>query len=280
MYCPNCGKELKHNETFCNNCGTTIFNERQNILRITIISIIILTITTSILAFIILQQTSKSTMALNDNKNYLEKSIIQYPIFTGSRVLVEVKTNNPFIKPNNEIMNATKYRLEQNLINNDYYNPIVQQVAKNKFIIYIEDEFDRKTITKILELQPILEFKKNISNNSYEKETFKNSNLTISDVKKVNYEKINNNMYVVIIEFNKVGTKKFKQLTKELLHKHLAIFINGELMSAPFIQEVIPNGKAQISGGTDGFSLEEAKEITNVLNASLIPTSITIIDIK
>lgn len=280
MYCPNCGKELKHNETFCNNCGTTIFNERQNILRITIISIIILTITTSILAFIILQQTSKSTMALNDNKNYLEKSIIQYPIFTGSRVLVEVKTNNPFIKPNNEIMNATKYRLEQNLINNNYYNPIVQQVAKNKFIIYIEDEFDRKTITKILELQPILEFKKNISNNSYEKETFKNSNLTISDVKKVNYEKINNNMYVVIIEFNKVGTKKFKQLTKELLHKHLAIFINGELMSAPFIQEVIPNGKAQISGGTDGFSLEEAKEITNVLNASLIPTSITIIDIK
>lgn len=280
MYCPNCGKELKHNETFCNNCGTTIFNERQNTLRITIISIIILTITTSILAFIILQQTSKSTMALNDNKNYLEKSIIQYPIFTGSRVLVEVKTNNPFIKPNNEIMNATKYRLEQNLINNDYYNPIVQQVAKNKFIIYIEDEFDRKTITKILELQPILEFKKNISNNSYEKETFKNSNLTISDVKKVNYEKINNNMYVVIIEFNKVGTKKFKQLTKELLHKHLAIFINGELMSAPFIQEVIPNGKAQISGGTDGFSLEEAKEITNVLNASLIPTSITIIDIK
>lgn len=280
MYCPNCGKELKHNETFCNNCGTTIFNERQNILRITIISIIILTITTSILAFIILQQTSKSTMALNDNKNYLEKSIIQYPIFTGSRVLVEVKTNNPFIKPNNEIMNATKYRLEQNLINNDYYNPIVQQVAKNKFIIYIEDEFDRKTITKILELQPILEFKKNISNNSYEKETFKNSNLTISDVKKVNYEKINNNMYVVIIEFNKVGTKKFKQLTKELLHKHLAIFINGELMSAPFIQEVIPNGKAQISGGSDGFSLEEAKEITNVLNASLIPTSITIIDIK
>lgn len=280
MYCPNCGKELKHNEKFCNNCGTTIFNERQNILRITIISIIILTITTSILAFVILLQTSKSTMALNDNKNYLEKSIIQYPIFTGSRVLVEVKTNNPFIKPNNEIMNATKYRLEQNLINNDYYNPIIQQVAKNKFIIYIEDEFDRKTITKILELQPILEFKKNISNNSYEKETFKNSNLTISDVKRVNYEKINNNMYVVIIEFNKVGTKKFKQLTKELLHKHLAIFINGELMSAPFIQEVIPNGKAQISGGTDGFSLEEAKEITNVLNASLIPTSITIIDIK
>lgn len=51
-------------------------------------------------------------------------------------------------------------------------------------------------------------------------------------------------------------------------------------MSAPTIQETIIGGKAQISGGTYGFSLDEAKKMTDMLNASIIPTSIKIIDIK
>lgn len=281
MYCQNCGKELENNAKFCNECGTTISNKIKNILLIAIMSIIILAITISMLAFVILRQTNKSTITISNNENYLEKSIVQYPIFTGSRVLVEVKTNNIFKKPNKEIMNATQYRLEQNLINNGHYEPIVQQVAKDKFIVYIEDEFDKKVITKILELQPVLEFKKHISNKSYEKETFENSDLTISDLKSVSYEKTDYNGYVITIEFNKIGAEKFAKLTKELIDKQLAIFINGELMSAPTIRETITGGKAQISGGgTNGFSLDEAKKMTDMLNTSIIPTSIKIIDIK
>lgn len=280
MYCQNCGKELENNAKFCSECGTTISNKIKNILLIAIMSIIILAITISMLAFVILRQTNKSTITISNNENYLEKSIVQYPIFTGSRVLVEVKTNNIFKKPNKEIMNATQYRLEQNLINNGHYEPIVQQVAKDKFIVYIEDEFDKKVITKILELQPVLEFKKHISNKSYEKETFENSDLTISDLKSVSYEKTDYNGYVITIEFNKIGAEKFAKLTKELIDKQLAIFINGELMSAPTIRETITGGKAQISGGDNGFSHEEAKKFTDMLNASIIPTSIKIIDIK
>ena len=177
MFCKNCGKEIDDNTKFCNECGTIVSNKTQskNLLLIAITSIIILAITTSMLALVIMRQTNKSTISISNNDKYLEKSIIQYPIFTGSRVLVEVKTNKIFTKPNKEIMNATQYRLEQNLIQNGHYKPIVQQVSPNKFIVYIEDEFDEKVIENILKLQPVLEFKKHISDKSYEKETFENS---------------------------------------------------------------------------------------------------------
>lgn len=282
MFCKNCGKEIDDNTKFCNECGTIVSNKTQskNLLLIAITSIIILAITTSMLALVIMRQTNKSTISISNNDKYLEKSIIQYPIFTGSRVLVEVKTNKIFTKPNKEIMNATQYRLEQNLIQNGHYKPIVQQVSPNKFIVYIEDEFDEKVIENILKLQPVLEFKKHISDKSYEKETFENSDLTISDLKSVNYEKTDYNGYIINIEFNKTGTEKFANLTKELIGKQLAIFINGELMSAPRIREAITAGTAQISGGFNGFSYKEAKEMTDMLNASIIPISIKIIDIK
>lgn len=282
MFCKNCGKEIDDNTKFCNECGTIVSNKTQSksILLIAITSIIILAITTSMLALVIMRQTNKSTISISNNDNYLEKSIIQYPIFTGSRVLVEVKTNKIFTKPNKEIMNATQYRLEQNLIQNGHYKPIVQQVSPNKFIVYIEDEFDEKVIENILKLQPVLEFKKHISDKSYEKETFENSDLTISDLKSVNYEKTDYNGYIINIEFNKTGTEKFANLTKELIGKQLAIFINGELISAPTIREAITGGTAQISGGFNGFSYEEAKEMADMLNSSIIPINIKIIDIK
>lgn len=282
MFCQNCGKELDDNAKFCSECGMTISNKTQskNILLIAIISISILAITISTLAFLIIRQSNKTTITISNNENYLEKSMIQYPLFTGSRVLVNVKTNKMFSQPNKTIMNATQYRLEQNLINNGHYRSIVQQVAKDKFIVYIEDEFDEKVIENILELQPVLEFKKHISDKSYEKESFENSDLTTSDLKSVSYEKSNYNGYVINIEFNKTGKDKFANLTKELIGKQLVIFVNGELMSAPTIREAITGGTAQITGGLNGFSYDEAKKITDMLNASIISTKIKILDIK
>lgn len=280
MFCQNCGNELENNAKFCSECGTTISNKTKNILLITITSIIILAITIIMLTFVILQQTNKSTITISNNENYLEKSIVQYPIFTGSRVLVEVKTNNIFTKPNKEIMNATQYKLEQNLIKNGYYKPTVQQVASNKFIVYIEDEFDKNVIENILKLQPTLEFKKHISDKNYDETAFENTDLGITDLKNATYEKTDYNGYVINLEFNNLGTQKFAKLTNELIGKQLAIFVNGELLSSPTIQEAISGGKAQISGGANGFSLDEAKEMTGMLKASIIPTSIKIIDIK
>ena len=66
-----------------------------------------------------------------------------------------------------------------------------------------------------------------------------------------------NGQWVVDLEFNGAGTKKFAELTKALLGQQMAIFFNGELQSAPVIRDVITGGRAQISGGEKGFVYDE-----------------------
>lgn len=58
----------------------------------------------------------------------------------------------------------------------------------------------------------------------------------------------------------------------------MAIFFNGELKSAPVIQEAIIGGHAQISGGEGGFQYEDAKTMVDLLNAGALPVPAKIIE--
>jgi preprotein translocase subunit SecD len=58
----------------------------------------------------------------------------------------------------------------------------------------------------------------------------------------------------------------------------MAIFFNGEMQSAPVIREPILEGRAQISGGDNGFQYEEAKKMVDLLNAGALPVPAKIIE--
>ena len=49
--------------------------------------------------------------------------------------------------------------------------------------------------------------------------------------------------------FNEEGKKIFGELTKRLIGKQIAIFVGGQLLTAPTVQAVITDGKAVITGG-------------------------------
>jgi SecD/SecF fusion protein len=68
--------------------------------------------------------------------------------------------------------------------------------------------------------------------------------------------------YVVSLTLTADGTEKFAEATKENLNKRIAIVYDGETISAPTVEAVISDGKAQISGQA---SLEEADELASVL---------------
>jgi len=71
----------------------------------------------------------------------------------------------------------------------------------------------------------------------------------------------------VALEFNSEGTKLFEQATTTFLNKRLAIFLDDELISAPLVQVVIPDGKAVISGN---FDIKTAKTFSAQLNAGAL----------
>jgi protein-export membrane protein SecD/preprotein translocase SecF subunit len=81
----------------------------------------------------------------------------------------------------------------------------------------------------------------------------------------------------VALQFDGEGTKIFSDLTEKNVGKPLAIFIDGNLLSAPRVNEKISGGQAQITGK---FTVQEAKDLANNLSAGALPVPIKIISQK
>lgn len=78
----------------------------------------------------------------------------------------------------------------------------------------------------------------------------------------------------VSLKFDDEGTKLFAQLTKENIGKSIAIYLDGEVISAPTVQAEITNGEAVITGN---FSIDEAKNLVKRLNEGALPVPITLV---
>jgi protein-export membrane protein SecD len=76
------------------------------------------------------------------------------------------------------------------------------------------------------------------------------------------------------LEFTDEGGKIFAELTKKNIGKVLAIYLDGAPISIPRVQEEISGGKAQITGN---FTITEAKELAQRLNAGALPVPINLI---
>lgn len=76
---------------------------------------------------------------------------------------------------------------------------------------------------------------------------------------------------VVSIRFTSEGAALFESITRDNTGEFLAIFLDGELMSAPRINEAISGGQAIISGG---FSAEEARSLARNLSFGALPVPI------
>ena len=76
---------------------------------------------------------------------------------------------------------------------------------------------------------------------------------------------------IVSIRFNDDGAKLFEEITADNVGEQLAIFLDGEMVSAPRINERIGGGSAIISGG---FSPDEARALAQNLNFGALPVPI------
>lgn len=76
---------------------------------------------------------------------------------------------------------------------------------------------------------------------------------------------------LVSVRFNEEGATLFAEITKNNVNRQLGIFLDGELISAPNINEPILGGAAVISGN---FTLEEAKSLAQNLSYGALPVPI------
>jgi len=83
------------------------------------------------------------------------------------------------------------------------------------------------------------------------------------------------NQNIVNITFNAQGGAKFAKLTTENTGKPFAIILDGQVLSAPNINEPIIGGSAQISGS---FTAESANELAIALGSGALPVPLTVVE--
>lgn len=107
-------------------------------------------------------------------------------------------------------------------------------------------------------------------------EYFENTGLTGSDLKRAIAQPSRDTQvpgYVISLEFNDSGKKKFEQITREHLGRPVAIFLDEDLISSPTVQAIISDGNAQITGN---FTSTSARQLAIQLNAGALPVPLII----
>jgi len=74
---------------------------------------------------------------------------------------------------------------------------------------------------------------------------------------------------------NAEGAKQWKRLTAENIGKSVAIVLDGFVYSFPTVQAEISGGRSQITGN---FTVEEAKDLANILKSGKLPAPARIIE--
>jgi SecD/SecF fusion protein len=83
----------------------------------------------------------------------------------------------------------------------------------------------------------------------------------------------------VSMTMNATGTRIWAKMTAEAASKsprgRIAIVLDNAVYSAPYVNGEIPNGNSQISGN---FTVEEAKDLANILKAGSLPAPTKIVE--
>lgn len=79
----------------------------------------------------------------------------------------------------------------------------------------------------------------------------------------------------VVLDFNGEGADLFAELTEANVGEVIGIFLDGEAISTPVVQQAIYGGQASITGQ---FGLDEAKLLAQRLNAGALPVPIDIVN--
>lgn len=104
---------------------------------------------------------------------------------------------------------------------------------------------------------------------------WKNTQLSGKQLKRssVQFDQNTGTPYVTL-EFDKEGADLFAEITERNVGQYVAIFLDGEAISVPVVNQAIYGGEAIIQGD---FSVEEAKLLAQRLNAGALPVPIELL---
>ena len=194
----------------------------------------------------------------------------------GSRLVLEAQpANNAVVTP--DMMSSLQFAIENRVNKLGVSETVVQRAGDKRLVVEIPDVSDLNQAKAYIGETAELDFRKPVMKG--DELDWEPTGLTGKQLNRANLStNSQNGQWVVDLELDGEGTKLFGDLTKKMVGQQMAIFFNGELQSAPVIREAITGGRAQISGGDNGFAYEEAKKMVDLLNAGALPVPAKIIE--
>jgi len=107
----------------------------------------------------------------------------------------------------------------------------------------------------------------------YSKAELTGSYLTNAETRYGDQEGFGSSRPYVGLRFNREGSRIFERVTGQNLRRQLAVVLDDIVYVAPFIQDRIRGGEAQITGN---FTLQECNDIVIVLKAGNLPAPVSI----
>lgn len=168
--------------------------------------------------------------------------------------------------------------------------PIVQTnktAREYRIIVELAGVHDPAEAIALIGATPQLDFRRQVDNDEAKQQfniddpsalsgpIFERTQLTGKNLKRatLGFDQISGSPHINL-EFDGEGSDLFAQLTKENIGKRIAIYLDGIPISAPVVQSEITQGRAVISGG---FTLSEAQELVQRLNAGALPVPVELI---
>ena len=145
--------------------------------------------------------------------------------------------------------------------------PIIQREGANRIIIELPGEKDPQKAIETIGKTAVLQFKDEEGN----------VKLTGEDLKNAKEQMGQNKQPLVALEFSDEGGKKFAALTAANIGRHIGIYLDGELLTNPVVNEAITGGSAVITGQR---TLEEAKDLAILLRSGALPVKVSVMEVR
>lgn len=175
----------------------------------------------------------------------------------------DTEQNKVTIEAVNQVINIMQKRINEMGLT----EPIIQREGGNRIIIELPGEKDPKKAIETIGKTAVLEFKN-------EEGTVC---LTGEDLKDAREQMGQGQSPVVALQFTDAGGEKFAELTSANIGRHIGIYLDGELLTNPVVNDAITGGSAVITGQR---TLDEAKDLAILLRSGALPVKVSVMEVR
>lgn len=184
----------------------------------------------------------------------------------GTHIVLEAE-DTPDAPVTEDSLNRAVSIVERRINEMGLTEPLVQKEGARRIIVELPGEKNPEKAIETIGKTAVMEFKDESGA----------TRLTGKDLKTAKEQIENGNQNVVAIEFTDEGADKFADLTAANVGHKIAILLDGEVLTAPVVNEPITGGKAVITGSR---TLEEAKNLAILLRSGALPVKLKVMEVR